>query len=59
MVDSFKVNTEDEVTSNNSAFKDTSNNSTSAEDYQNKWCPPMSLVLCPPDVEEPQEDSNR
>jgi len=36
-------------TSNNSAFEGTSNNST-FEDYQNKNCPPMSLVLCtPPD----------
>jgi hypothetical protein len=36
-------------TSNNSAFEGTSNNST-FEDYQNKYCPPMSLVLCaPPD----------
>jgi hypothetical protein len=35
MVESFQVNTEDEVTSNNSTVEDTSNNST-FEDYQNK-----------------------
>ena len=58
MVESFKVNT-DEDTSNNSGFEGTGKNST-LEDYQNR-CPPMSLVLCrpPPDVEEPQDDSNR
>jgi hypothetical protein len=51
MVDSFKVNTEDEDTSNNSTFEGTSNNST-FEDYQNKYCTPLSLVLCP---EEPED----
>jgi hypothetical protein len=34
-------------TSNNSTFEDTSNNST-FEHYQNRNCPPMSLVLCTP-----------
>lgn len=45
MVESFQVNTADEDTSNNSTFEAKSNNST-FEDYQNKNCPPMSLVLC-------------
>jgi hypothetical protein len=36
MVASFQVKTEDEDTSYNSAF----------ENFQNKNCPPMSLVLC-------------
>jgi hypothetical protein len=61
MVESFKVNTEDEDedTGNNSGFEGTGKDST-LEDYQNR-CPPMSLVLCrpPPDFEEPQDDSNR
>jgi hypothetical protein len=48
MVESFQVNTVDEDTSNNSTFEAKSNNST-FEDYQNKNCPPMSLVLCTPD----------
>jgi hypothetical protein len=45
MVDSFQVKTEAEHTSNNSAF----------ENFQNKYCPPMSLVACapPPEPEEP------
>jgi hypothetical protein len=56
MVESFQVNTEDEDTGNNSTFEDKSNNLTS-EEYQNKYCPPMSLVLCrsPPEPEEPQD----
>jgi hypothetical protein len=60
MVESFKINTEDEGTGNNSTIEGTSNNST-FEDYQNKYCPPLSLVLCraPPELEEPQDDSNR
>jgi hypothetical protein len=45
MVESFQVNTADEDTSNNSTFEAKSNNST-FEGYQNKNCPPMSLVLC-------------
>jgi len=48
MVDSFQVNTADEDMSNNSTLEAKSNNST-FEDYQNKNCPPMSLVLCTPD----------
>jgi hypothetical protein len=48
MVESFQVNTADEDMSNNSTLEAKSNNST-LEDYQNKTCPPMSLVLCTPD----------
>jgi len=48
MVESFQVNTANEDTSNNSTLEAKSNNST-FEDYQNKNCPPMSLVLFTPD----------
>jgi hypothetical protein len=42
MVDSFQVNTE----------HDDNGNNLTPEEYQNKYCPPMSLVLC----SEPEDD---
>lgn len=56
MVESFQINTGQEDMSNKSVFEDTTNNS-AFENFQNKNCPPMSLVLCrdPHELEEPQD----
>jgi hypothetical protein len=63
MVQSFKVDTEED-TSDTSHFekenKNPSNNLT-YEEFEKKYCAPTTLLLCrdPSEPEEPQDDSNR
>ena len=63
MVESFKVNTEED-TSNNSHFEkenENPSNNLTYEEFEKKYCAPTTLLLCrgPSEPEEPQDDSNR